>query len=94
MVPAADRLEQARTLVSEVLRGERSEASHPELVEDDVLAIEAGVVCQGDPGWLLAGLTDRSLPFDARLLVFTQLSAPPRRAALAALREERPDLPL
>jgi hypothetical protein len=90
----ANRLEQARALVDEVLAGERTEASHPELIQDDLLAIEAGVLSKGDPGWLLARLLDRSSAFDARLLVVTQLSAPPRAAALADLRDERPEHPL
>jgi hypothetical protein len=91
MTSSSRELDAARELVRQVLARERTVDAEPHLLDDDLLAFAIAILSRSDPGWLLRRSIDAGLDYDARLTVISQLSGPPRDAALPFLRAEHPE---
>jgi hypothetical protein len=78
-----------RGLVREVLSGTVTPESDPWVFREDALFFAVRRLEEDDPEWLLARLTDRSIPFERRRAVFAgTLRVRPKAERL--LRLERP----
>ena len=78
-------LAKAKELLLAVLTGAQTEASHPALVNDDLLLFAVAAVEAGDPLWIERHLKDGRYTTEARTLVGLQLRGPLRRPLLEPL---------
>ena len=78
-----------RGLVREVLSGTITPESDPWVFEEDALLFAVRRLEEDDPGWLLAQLADRGIPFERRRAVFAG-TLQVRAEAERLLRLERP----
>ncbi|MDP2342339.1 MAG: hypothetical protein Q8O67_15395 [Deltaproteobacteria bacterium] len=79
------RLKSAKELVTAVLTGKQTVEKNPALEQDDLLAINVGIVELNDAAWLESQLKDNKLNKDARMTIALQVKGPMRKPVLTAL---------
>jgi hypothetical protein len=90
MTYSGERLEQARSLVRDVLAGGVTPETHPWVFDEDLLLFSVRGLEACDPVWLLAQLADTRHPFEGRATVLYDMRDHYERG-LEILRKEDPE---